>query len=107
MKQDKEQPTNEGTEQLANVIAGNIVKTQRRLAAVLNKRINRMSKPHQICLLVISCTIIAVALISSLLWPDGKLAMNSSSKNYLPTHIGMASEMPQKTKPTDSLTIKK
>jgi hypothetical protein len=57
-------------------------------------------------MLAICCILIAGALISNLLWPQ-KMVATGSAKNYIPTHIGMPSEMPRKTKPTDSLTIKK
>lgn len=106
MKQHKEQRKNEGMEQLAAVIAGTIVKLQRRIAAVINTRVNRISKGRQLWLLATGCVIIAGALVSGVLWP-GKIVMNNSSKNYTPTHIGMPSEMPRPTKSTDSLTIKK
>jgi Na+/proline symporter len=106
MKQPKEQRTNEGIEQLATVIAGNIVKSQRRMATVLNKRANQMSSSRQLWMLAICCILVAGALISNVLWPQ-KMVVAGSAKNYIPTHIGMPSEMPRNTKPTDSLTIKK
>jgi len=106
MKPNKEQQTNQGIEQLAAVIAETIVNLQRRIAAVINTRVNRISKPRQLWLLFIGSAIIAGALVSGVLWP-GKIVVNSSFKNYTPTHVGMPSEMPRPTKSTDSLTINK
>jgi hypothetical protein len=106
MKQPKEQRTNEGVEQLATAIAASIINIQRRIAARLNKQANRITRSRQLWMLAICYILIAGALISNLLCPH-KMVTTSSAKNYIPTHIGMPSELPRKTKPTDSLTIKK
>ncbi|MES2376700.1 MAG: hypothetical protein V4553_08980 [Bacteroidota bacterium] len=95
-------------DRMAERIADPIIKGRRRLAAALNQRINRYSKKRQQWLLVIFCGIAICGIITCLAVPFGRMAMQRQS--FQPSHIGLPSDRPPKTKhlnPTDPLTKKK
>jgi hypothetical protein len=108
MINNQQQQPGQTNDRLAQRIADPIIRWQQRLAAILNKRINRYSKKRQQWLLVIFCGIAICGLISCLIVPFGKIAMQR--QGFQPSHIGLPSDLLPKTthlKPTNPLTKKK
>jgi hypothetical protein len=102
------QQTDTSGDQLAGMIANQIILWQWRLAAKLNKVVNRLTKKHQQWMLLIFCAISSVCLALCLYVPFGKMAM--TEHNYQPVHIGLPSDLPLRREhlsTTDSLTTKK
>jgi len=95
---------------LAKKIADRIVLWQQSLSSKLNRSVNRYSKQRQKWFLVIFCMVSSIALTLCQLFPFGTMAIKMSGHNYQPSHIGLPSGMPIKSRPvktTASLTTKK
>lgn len=96
-------------DQVAELIAGRILKWQRNASQRLNQRVRRYSQPSQLRWLWLFCGLALIALISSVLLTSRLTQMSRFRNSALPVHIGQSSDGPPKPhdlKKTDSLIIK-
>jgi hypothetical protein len=107
MINNKQEQSGQTGDRLAKSIADPIIKWQRKLAAILNNRVNQYSRKRQQWLLVLYCGVSICGLLICLFVPFGKIA--TQRQDFQPSHIGLPSDLPAKKtllKPTDSLTTK-
>jgi hypothetical protein len=107
----KTEPAGKGTEQLAAHIAAQIIRWQVAIASKINARANRYSKPAQRKLLWLFCAAWLAAVCFNFFYAQNKRTIRAARPNFLPAHIGQASDLPRAIpKPiakTDSLILKK
>ncbi|NCD68080.1 hypothetical protein [Mucilaginibacter agri] len=106
----KTSKNNEATDRMAGVIAGSILKWQRRTSARLNESVNRQSKNTQLRWFWLCCGLALFALVCSVILTSRSTTLPRIHDPALPTHIGQSSAgppKPQDRQKTDSLNHQK
>jgi hypothetical protein len=107
----KPENSNPQTEQIAGRIAGRIVKWQLTISAKVNGRVNRFTKASQRKFLWVFCAVWIAVVCYNFFRGQQHQTIKGVKPNYLPAHIGQASDLPkhlpEPIQKTDSLTIKK
>ena len=105
----RKQPDNAGTNPVAGMIAGRIVRLQTALSNHANRWINRYSPRTKYVVLVLFFSV-SGTMIGLSLTGNSMLPALPGGKNVMPVHIGAPSEKPASkytSSKTDSLTTKK
>ena len=107
----KTEAAGKGTEQTAARIAAHIIRWQVLLAMKINRRVNQHTQTRQRKFLWVFCAAWLAVVCFNFFYAQNKRTIPAFRPDFLPVHIGQASDLPRATSnpagKTDSLILKK